>query len=66
MRLYSIINKNYYNKILKKFKLINIANIYKMLKKSDIRLGLCCLFREEQIKFRTTTVTHLKKMTRKE
>ena len=31
-----------------------------------IRLGLCCIFREEPIKFRTTTATVLKKSSRRE
>lgn len=31
-----------------------------------IRLGLCCIFREQPIRFRTTTVTALLKLTKKE
>lgn len=31
-----------------------------------IRLGLCCMFREEPIRFRTTTATHLLKLTKNE
>lgn len=31
-----------------------------------IRFGLCCVFKEEPIKFRTTTVTHILKLDRKE
>ncbi|QDU79617.1 UV DNA damage endonuclease [Polystyrenella longa] len=32
----------------------------------SIRLGLCCIFRDEPIKFRNTTVTYCKKLTKKE
>ena len=31
-----------------------------------IRLGLCCIFRDESIKFRTTTATAIKKLPRNE
>ncbi len=31
-----------------------------------IRLGLCCLFRDEPIKFRTTTATAIKRLSRRE
>ena len=31
-----------------------------------IRLGLCCIFRDEPIKFRTTTATAIKRLSRRE
>jgi UV DNA damage endonuclease len=31
-----------------------------------IRLGLCCIFRDEPIKFRTTTATVIKRLPRRD
>ena len=31
-----------------------------------IRLGLCCIFRDEPIKFRTTTATAIKRLPRRD
>lgn len=37
-----------------------------MMGPSGIRLGLCCLFREEPIRFRTATATALLRLPRRE
>jgi UV DNA damage endonuclease len=33
---------------------------------NNLRFGLCCVFKEQDIKFKTTTVTHILKLERKE